>query len=1064
MGNSVRYECRDDYERSNEDWQNPEITGRNKLTGRFQVTDDKQVLSLDGEWDFIWAGSPALLAEKENSGIWDTIKVPSNWELSGYGRPIYSDMTYPYSHDIKNIPAIDPDNNPTGLYQRVIKIPENWNLSEGKLVLRFEGIRSAADIFFNGKHIGYTQNSYSPAEFELCREDLAEENILSVRVYKWCAGTYLEDQDMWRMAGIIRPVSLLYQPIGGIRDVFAKCRFDEDYRDAELEVSVVIEPLKVSTGRRTLRWYLYEDGCEDILASIPGMSLDLEPEIPLTLETSVCVKSPLQWSADEPNLYQLAVEVSDEEGKIKDLRVIDFGFRQVEIRQTDDGAVFMVNGKAVKLRGVNRHNMHPCYGQAVPVSEIEADLRLMKQNNINSFRCSHYPNPEAVYRIANRLGLYVMDEANLETHQLRHIIPKDRAEWQKNCVDRMEHMVLNHRNHPCIIIWSLGNEAGFGGNFMEMKKAALALDPTRPIHYENDRPLECSDFFSLMYATVSDVKKVSEYRAVNVGFAEQGRPQGWRIPTRKYREKPFIQCEFSHAMGNSLGNFAEYIDIYESTPHIAGGYIWDWADQALYRSNDAGMEYLAYGGEFGDNPNDGIFCANGLVTADRRPQPELAEVKAVYAPIAVAEEDLSTGNVRILNRHSHIGLQRYDIAWSLSRDGKEVAAGTVSMPEIPAGESRTVKLYRELADYPTTGEGFLTFTVVLKDSQLWADTGHVVARLQLPLPFVDDEKGNKQKESGPDKPRIENDPVWNYSIENDKIIISSVRCESWLNKWTGAIDLCDFGQGNVFLSPLEPDFFRAPTDNEQLGAAGYIDSFFEEGSVPGWCKSIAGKIADIKYGRHWDKASKERKVHAYRIKKDNDGLRIIFRMKIRGFFGSFLIVYFFSDDGTIECRYRGAAIKEGVRFGARTVLPGRFRTIRWYGRGPQECYADRKRGALIGCYEMDADEASFDYLMPQESGNRTDVRRVCFSDGTSSLLFQAANRKTLDFSASHCSREQTARARHSYELKKEPDIHVDIDWGQRGVGGSVPGFLTLMKKYRLKAFRVYDYSFSISFK
>ena len=1063
MKKNYRYKSGKKNVNNTADWQNPRITGRNRQRGAFQNPSMASMencspgekfefqISLDGQWDFKWAPCPALL--DEGNGPWESITVPANWELEGYGIPQYSDMIYPYSHDIKTVPAINPEDNPTGIYRRVFRIPENWNLSKGSLLLRFDGIRSAAEIYLNEQYIGYTQNSYSPSEFILEDTALDKENLLTVRVYKWCAGSYLEDQDMWRMAGIIRSVSLLYQPAGGITDVYVRSRFDKFYMDCDLDVTVSIGPYDSSFGKRFLKWFITAEGQTDAVAGIPFKKLNSEAGVPETVSSSVNIQSPLQWSADEPNLYNLIVEIYDEQGKVKDKRVIEFGFRQVEIKQTADGAVFMVNGRPVKLRGVNRHDMHPLYGQAVPVEMIETDLKLMKQNNINALRCSHYPNPEAVYRIANRLGLYVMDEANIETHQLRHRIPKGREEWRKNCIDRIEHMILTHRNHPCVVIWSLGNEAGFGKTFIEMKDAVLSLDSTRPIHYENDRNLAFSDFFSLMYATVQDVERIKEYRSVNIGFAEQGKPLGWKIFPRQYRSKPVLQCEFSHAMGNSLGNFADYIDIYESVPHFAGGFIWDWADQALYKKDVQGAVFLAYGGEFGDFPNDGIFCANGLVSADRKPQPELAEVKAVYAPIAVEEIDLFRGRVRFINKHAHVDLGRYNIDWHLECNGFEEARGAVNLPEVSPGESCEVQLFNQLSDFPVTGECFLTFDVRLNKSFPWAEAGFLVTRLQSALPvqsIVDEQDG---KDAG----RI----VWISRSDKKHLSVCSGKKTIKLNLQTGSLDTLDFGSGNILNAPLEPDFFRAPTDNEQLGAAGYIDSFFEQEKIPGWIKSFSEKMADLIYGRSWDKASSKRKIRRYKIDENKNGIRIRFFADVRGFIGKFLIEYNFDNNGGFYCRYSGVFLKEGVRFGARTVLPIQFRTIRWFGRGPQECYTDRKRGALIGCYEMDADEASYDYLMPQESGNRTDVRWVSFSDGKNSIIFRALDGNLLNFSASRYSREKTAEAKHGYELVKDQNIHVDIDLGQRGVGGSIPGFLTLSGKYKMRRFRRYAYSFSI---
>ncbi len=1252
----LRYRCENPSELT-EDWQNPRITGRNKLAGRFlrlpnasiaeaaagtgvgalgesaasqrgaaAVAAGKTargtaaesaaahpfVLSLNGDWKFSWAPSPAQaradgLDEDCGDGEWNTIPVPANWEMHGYGIPQYNNVVYPYSHDIKNPPAINPNDNPTGIYRKIIEVPEEWTDRLKTAILRFEGIRSAAEIAVNGQMVGYTQNSYSPAEFAVGDFLRPGKNLIAVRVYKWCAGTYIEDQDMWRLAGIFRPVTLYLQPEGGIEDVFARCRFDSAFQKAELTVSVRLGAAPSgSGGRRTVRWYLYERGSEDIFASSGESEVSLSAEGAVSADLPVTVGNPHKWSAEDPFLYRLIVEARGDEG-IVDIRSLDWGFRQVDIVTGREGAELRVNGMRVKLRGVNRHNIHPRWGQAVPLEVIESDLVLMKRHNINALRCSHYPNPEAVYDIADRLGLYVIDEANVESHGLRHRLPTSRPEWTENCVERMERMVLTNRNHPSIILWSLGNEAGHGKNFMAMKKAARSLDTTRPIHYEGDHKLDTSDVFSLMYPVVSAVERIGRGKAVRVARGEMpGRRFGWKVKPRQYRDKPFILCEFAHAMGNSLGNFSDYMEVIEKYPRIAGAFIWDFSDQALYKDfggsaggdadvgaagaggksghgavnaaglsaesgkggtadvnaaaggNAAGLssggdnaagdaaglssggdsaaggaaadgskspgaaankaavntessadapvgEQLAYGGDFGESPHDGIFCADGIFTADRKPQPEAAEVKALYAPIAVEADDLSVGRIFLTNRHDHADLSAYRLEWTLERDGIAVADGKVLQSGVAPHERRAVNLYRDLAAFPAEGEGFLTFSLKLKEAAAWAPEGYEVAKLQLAVPSAagrsaprdaifshleipvesggeagigrgDDKnpagksagvetKGNDdsggagadQKDDQPASDKVE----WKHGEVDGRLVVAGAGLGARIRLEDGALEALDFGRGNILAAPLGPDFFRAPTDNEQLGAAGFLDEFLGAGAAGKALRRIAYRAADVVYGRGWESAARERSAKPPRVSAEASGLKAVFRLSVRGFLRGVRQEILFRGDGTVMMSFKGMPVRELIRFGTSFALLGRFRKVSWYGLGPQECYADRKAGACVGLYSADAADLPHHYLMPQESGNRTGIRRVSFSDGPSTVTFTARG-STIDFSAMYASREEIAAARHDFELKKSENLHVHLDAGQRGVGGSLPGVLALLKKYRMKAFRRYRLEFSIS--
>jgi len=1049
-----------------QEWQNPEVVGRNKLPGRFQCPptsfdaltreDSPWVLYLDGKWDFKFLPNPSL----ESEGVaWRSIDVPSNWELHGHGVPQYLNVGYPLNHDVRHPPAIDPKDNPTGYFRKSFQIPPEWKERLPNVTLRFEGIRSAAWVWVNGEEVGYTQNTYSPAEFVIGPRLRKGINQITVKVIKYCAGTYLEDHNMWRLGGIIRSVSLIAAPDGGIFDVFARCSFDNDFVNADLAVTITLDaPRFPDSEEKSVRWYLCEPGA--IVASCPFTPVRRQPDGSAVVETLVGVAKPRKWSADEPNLYNLVCELCDKDGGVIDIRSMAWGFRQVDIDSSAKFGVLKVNGKAVKLYGVNRHDFHPRFGQAVPRELIESDLILMKRNNINAVRCSHYPNQTTLYETADRLGLYVIDEANMESHGLRRILPASRPFWRKNCVDRMERMVLSHRNHPCVIMWSLGNEAGRGTNLKEMRKSALALDSTRPIHYEGDYRLECSDVFSLMCPGIGTVTRVGRSRAFREVPGGRGKPH--MFWPRKYRRKPFILCKFAHAMGNSLGGFSDYMREIERFPNIAGAFIWNFADQALYRLSDEGLGYLAYGGDFGDFPNDGILCADGILSADRRAKPMLEEVRALYAPVSIRPADIERGMIMLRNKHSHKNFGDYQIDWVLEREGKVLGEGSLRRPDLGPGEEKRVNLFRSVAEYPSEGEGFLNFFVRLLKEKSWAPAGHLVARLQLPLPEPREDaavsdlifghlKVEKPEEAvKPDlEPQEAETSHWRYERQGGRFLIAGSRLGAIINLREGSLEVLDFGKGNILAGSLQPDFFRAPTDNERLDASPYTSA-------------SNGLLRWLTGGRAWESAGRRRRLKNWKSKLRSDGLELKLHFRISGFASRFTWKLLFGNDGRVHVSMRGLPRWGMPRFGSRMIIPARYRQVSWYGLGPQECYVDRKAGAVVALHRAEVEKLCYDYLKPQENGNRTEVRRVAFSDGGSAIVFTASGNGGIDFSAGFASREAIAAAAHAHEIVRDTNIHVNIDEGQRGVGGCRPGVSNLMARYKMRPFQIHTLSYTIS--
>ena len=1103
-------------------WQDPENIGLNKEEGRFNClpydnftqafTDSGNLyyVQLDGDWKFRWFPCLALLPEnfyglRFRDSDWEKIPVPGNWEMEGYGVPEYFNVKYPYSHGVVCPPAIDPEDNPAGCYRRSFELPSFWK--GRRIVLRLDGVRSAARIWLNGTELGYTQNSYSPAEFVLNDYLRAGRNQLCILVYKWCAGTYLEGQ--WRMGGLFQSVWLLAEPVGGIHDFVARCRLSPGNKEAQFYLSVRLstylpreaqasldEPeagwggaaVLPEAGIRVLNWYLHEPDSRDVFASgsVPVNYADSVDGEGLVLEFEQMVAEPRLWSAETPELYKLIVEVVDGEmqdggGGVVDMRCTDFGFRQIEIQGGGRGGVLMVNGRPVKLLGVNRHNIHPRFGQSPPAELIESDLILMKRHNINALRCSHYPNPEELYRIANRLGLYVIDEANVGSHG-RGCLPGLNPLWRDNCCDRARRMVLNHRNHPSIIMWSLGNEAGNGKNFMEMKKAILELDSSRPIHYEGVQRLHTSDVFSLMYASVRLVDRIGRLKPVRVAVGDEMRFWGWRVGSGRYRDKPFMLCEFANAMGNGLGNFVDYMEVIRRYPNIAGVFIWDFADQALYRRDAEGRDYLAFGGDFGEEHHDGIFCANGIFTADRKPQPAAEEVKTLYAPLSVSAGDLRYGMVRIHNRQGFCNSSAYEFEWRVMREEELLAEGVVCKDDIAPGESAVIQLFSDALSFGK-GVGIILFCLKLREDCDWAPAGQVLGQFSLPLPVLGQREAVSMKDNIFDLPvgrfgssfsrdsrkslvgdgeDVEKLQTWGYrKEEGSKLILVRGRCGVRINTETGVLDVLDFGQGNILAEPLEPDFYRAATGNERMGLGIYLKAAV--------LKGFRGKVLYnllsffFRELREFEReaATCSRRVRKWYVRRNRRCVRVVFFFRIPGFLGAVRMVYLFdSRTGEVSVELRGRASQELIRFGTRMVLKSRYRDVTWYGLGPHECYMDRKAAAVLAVHQADAGDLSHSYLRPQESGNRTGVHWLRFSDGGGAVRFDAVS--TVDFSARFASREAVEAANHEHELVESKHIHVHIDGFHRGVGGSVPGIPALMTRYRLRGGRLYKFAYKVS--
>jgi beta-galactosidase len=1000
------------------DWENPAVFARNTepphatfypLADEAAALAGKQsespwVKSLNGNWKFRWSktvdGRPKDFF-KSNYDVtgWEEIEVPSNWEFEGYDKPIYSNIPYP--HPV-NPPQVGRLWQPVGAYRRSFELPADWDGRE--VFLHFDGIMSAGYVWVNGEMVGYHEDSMTPAEFNVTRFLKPGKNEVAVEVHRWCDGSYLEDQDMWRLSGIYRDVYLVARPKVYLRDFYVRTEFDDAYRDAELQLSATIRNLSDKDGKYWVVAKLYDAAGKQVAGGQVEMSADVPAGKEATVDDEeMDVRSPLHWTAETPNLYRLVLTLKDKNGKPLESVSTRVGFREVEIR---DGE-FLVNGQHVLLKGTNRHEHDPDHGRAVPAARMIEDIKLMKQHNFNAMRTSHYPNHPRWYELCDELGLYVMDEANMESHELkegRNSLPGNRPEWFAPSVARMVDMVHRDKNHASIIFWSLGNEAGGGETFQKMRDAAQAIDESRPIHYQDDN--RYADVIGLFYP----------------------RP-AWLGGEARKNSQPIVLTEYAHMMGNSGGNFAEYWDVMERYPRFAGAYIWDWVDQGLRTHTGREDEFWAYGGDFGDYPNDTNFCFNGLVNADRTPNPHLYEVKKVQQFVKFAAEDAAAGKIRITNKYDFQDLSGLELRWRLERDGKVIQQGKQPAPKLGPDQAETVTLPLQLPKSDEAGEVFLTVELVLASDIAWAPSGHVVAWEQFVVPRqVDALAADASKESSK-----------SVEVEQGERRISvRVGATAYIiDARTGALEQIIAAGEHLLARPLEPNFWRALNDNETRGG---MDS----------------------NAYLWKTAAANRRLEAIDVKQNGPSEAIVTaRMRLPVWNTSYVNTYAVRGDGTLEV---GATLEsehdlpELVRFGMQLGLPRDMDRVAWFGRGPHESYGDRKTSAPVGLFENTVRGLHYAYGRPQENGNRTDVRWVSFTN-EAGLGLKASGEPLIDFSAWNYTQDQLERAKHDYELSPPRDfVTVNIDWRQRGVGGVNSWGEHTLPEYTLRG-RKFEYMF-----
>ena len=991
-------------------FQNPGVVGVNRLpprsyflpcansaeASRLDIRDvsTSRVISLAGIWRFALAANVLAVPEgferpEFDDHQWDDMPVPSMWQLHPsvkFGRPHYTNIVYPFPLD----PPFVPTENPTGCSRHEFDLPADWrgmNLS-----IRFEGVDNCFVLYVNGEEIGMSKGSRLPAEFGITQRLQPGRNVLAVKVHQWSDASYMEDQDMWWLSGIFRNVRLLARPASFVADVHVATNLNDDFSQARLDVRTKIaEPMR--GGQLVARLLDVNDVTVAEMSRVTDVA---EVALALTLEY------PKLWSADAPNLYRLLLSLRDENGKELEAIILRIGIREVRIQEGE----FRVNGRKVMFRGVNRHEHHPLHGRTVPPETAELDVKLMKQHNINAVRTSHYPPDPLFLDLCDEYGLWVIDECDLETHGFGLLDnprnPVIDPQYRDACVDRMVRMVHRDKNHPCVILWSLGNESDLGPNHHAMKAAAKAIDVTRPIHYEGDKRLEVSEVFSTMYASIDRMNQIAAAQ-------ESIEQYECTIPAERYGRLPYLQCEYAHAMGNGPGGLKEYWDTYYAHHRAHGGFVWEWIDHGIW---DEKRGFYAYGGDFGDYPNDGNFVLDGLLFPDRTPSPGLIELKKVLQPVQIEQSGRTT--VRITNRYHSIGLNHLRLQWILTADGEVVAQGTMPSPELAPGESCELPVpldQSQLAEIDPATDPHFEVRFVLRDPSPWADSGHEVAWRQFRL--------NREPSSFPQVVRPLT-PAARVLEEGSRVEVVAGENIITFDRTTGRIAGWQTDGQPLMLRGPQLQFWRAPIDNDRHFRVQWeqhhlhrlqhrIDQFVVDTSASPVRVEIDARIAPPVYA---------------------------FGFKCR-------YVYEIFADGTLTLHI--AAEPDGKwprmflpRRGVRLELPQSVSDVTWLGLGPGECYSDSKQAGRFARHQCSLEQLHTPYPHPQENGNRAETRWVVarLADKRGLLI---TSPKPFNFSAQRYSTDDLSVAAHRTDLIPRDRVFVNLDDRQLGLGSDSCG-------------------------
>ena len=951
-------------------WEDHRITGIGRREARTAFYKDSQKkISLNGEWAFKYVDAPELSPEGfEQSGAcegWDKIDVPSVWQLRGYDKMHYTDVLYPFP---VNPPHV-PDENPTGIYKKTVVLDEQW--MEKDTVLKFHGVDSAFDVWVNGKHVGFGKVSRLPSEFDITGFVKTGENDITVRVYKWSDGTYLEDQDMWWLSGIYRDVELINEEKNAVLDLRVNGTLDDSYKNGFFTAGITMKQAGTNLG-----WKLSYKGktvLEGELVS-EGKDICIEAEIP-EVHT---------WTAETPELYEFTVMTENQEVTVR------CGFRKIEIKDKN----FRVNNQVILLNGINHHDYNPREGRRVTREQMESDIRLMKQYNINAVRCSHYPANEYFYDLCDEYGLYVINEADLECHGFEWVenytwITDDET-WKDAYVDRSVRMVKRDRNHPSIIMWSMGNESAFGCNFRSAAEAIRELDDTRLVHYEGDFEAEVTDVYSTMYTRLKGLKEIAEYQIKG--------------------DKPHVMCEYGHAMGNGPGGLKAYQDMYRKYKRLQGGFLWEWYDHGIY-TEEKDKKYYKYGGNYGDFPTNGNFCIDGILMPDRTPSPGMEEYKQIIAPVEITAVEGSMNKLQIRNYYDFLNLDTTTLYWEVKAEDQTIQDGIVEGLSVAPHEGKIIALPITAFELQENTDYYLNLTVCQKEERNYAPAGYEIKKVQIPMQIRKD--GFSVRETA-DKLQV-TEGQGGLTVENSRV---TAKFSTVFGK------LISFGKdGKEYLTEgPRMNVYRATIDNDMYKKEDWMNKYFIQKPV-------------------------EETEYVSCLKEDD---KVI--VQIGTFFSCYNQSWGFECDytytvyscGQMKVEIQGKAVQRGKlepaflpRIGVIMKGNKNFQKAMWYGMGPGESYVDSKAASIMGIYENTVDGMMTDYVFPQENGHHEQVKWFRIGDGKDGLLCKMEEK--LGLNLANYTDESLEKAQHPFEIEKADDVIIHLDYRQSGLGSNSCG-------------------------
>ncbi len=990
------------------DWENQYVLAKNRMPSRASFTPylnskGDRSLSLDGTWKFNWTKTPQEQPEdffktSFNDTAWKNFQVPGDWEVNGYGTPIYSSSGYTFKIDPpyvmkepKKTYTAFTERNPTGCYRRTFTLPEDWKGKE--IFVHFGAVSSAFYLYINGQEVGYSQGSMEPAEFDITQYVKEGNNIIALKVLKYCDGSYLEDQDMWRIAGIHRSVELYATPKIRIADIGYRTELDSLYHNAQLIVDPKLSVFgnERGTGYR-IEAMLYDAQGTAVLDTVLWHSV--EPMLNLERKGKILnqrnpqrgyapygwlkanVTGPNKWDAEHPYLYTLKLALKDSTGLVVERAETKVGFRKVEIT---DG-MMLVNGKQVRLRGVNRHEMDPRTGHVMTEERMLQDIKLLKQCNINAVRTCHYPNTPRWYELCDEYGLYVMDEVDIEEHGLRGTLASD-ASWSAAFIDRTQRCVIRDRNHPCVVFWSLGNESGWGPNFAMTSAWIHEFDPTRPVHYEgaqgdDNRDPEYVDVISRFYPRVQD-----EYLNPGVKDNNMERPENARwerllsIAQKNSDNRPVLTSEYAHAMGNAMGNFNTYWDEIYSHKRMLGGFIWEWADEGIYKKRDDGKTMVAYGGDFGDVPNLKAFCVKGIVTSNRQTTPKYEEVKQVYSPIRLT---LKGDKISVTMLDNFVEASNYRYVYRITENGKLIKKGDLKDFTVPA------------VKYNADADVRLDVSVLLCKDMPWAKAGH--------------------------------------EVRHEQFAINDCLATAFRPGKMKAGKRADKEKAKEWFNIVKPHFYRAPLDNDK-GFGNWI--------AKDWIKNGLDK-------------PKTKVLKAIEAVENNDGSVTVTTSQECVYAEGKIVcdyTYVMDADGNVDfhATYTPSGQLPAMPcIGNTFVLDKSLRNLTWYGRGMQDNYVDRLEATSINLWKSSVDKEYVHYPRPQFSGNHEQTATLSLTDSKGKGYTVSSLTTPFSFSALPYSQEQLSTVAHDCDLETENNVFLNIDAAMMGLGNSScgPGVLT----------------------